>query len=159
MNPPLIDEEHRFRSAKPQLHSCSFVRIPLTMELPKWERTRRVAMSGCSRPPRNAGKRDQLDWICFRLGKSTAAAGKRLIFFWSNLLNLQRRCLVSSRRPRMSALALCEGIAKSPCWSGCSRSRLVAASRGRRGAVACRREKLGTSRLLRASPSFRTNSR
>ncbi|KAJ1292667.1 hypothetical protein BS78_01G007400 [Paspalum vaginatum] len=62
----------------------------------------------------------------------------------------------------MSALPLCDGAAKSPCWSSeCSGSRLAAATRVRRGAVSCRWEKPGTSCLLRAkSPSFfRRNSR
>ncbi|XP_062209490.1 ycf20-like protein isoform X2 [Phragmites australis] len=56
----------------------------------------------------------------------------------------------------MSALAFCEGTAKSPCWSESSGRSLFAASCARGGAVACRR---GTFRLLRASPSFPRNSR
>ncbi|KAL6909578.1 hypothetical protein ACP4OV_001859 [Aristida adscensionis] len=67
--------------------------------------------------------------------------------------------LVGSRRPHMSGLVLCEGNAESPCWSECSRSRPAAASRARRGAVACRREKPGSFCVLRASPSSRRNSR
>ncbi|KAG2544440.1 ycf20-like protein [Panicum virgatum] len=60
----------------------------------------------------------------------------------------------------MSALALCEGAAKSPCWSECSGSRLLfPTSRVRRGAISCRWEKPGTFCLLTASPSLRTNSR
>ncbi|KAF8762379.1 hypothetical protein HU200_009559 [Digitaria exilis] len=59
----------------------------------------------------------------------------------------------------MSALALCEGAAKSPCLSECSGSRIVAASRVRRGAISCRREKPGTFCLLRTSSNFHRNSR
>ncbi|CAN6286142.1 unnamed protein product [Urochloa humidicola] len=55
----------------------------------------------------------------------------------------------------MSALALCEGAAKSTCWSKCSGSRPVPASRARRGAVSCRREKPRTFCLLKASHCFR----
>ncbi|KAG2533790.1 hypothetical protein PVAP13_9NG012800 [Panicum virgatum] len=58
----------------------------------------------------------------------------------------------------MSGLALCEGAAKSPCWSECSGSRLFPASRVRRGAISCRWEKPGTFCLLTASPSLRRNS-
>ncbi|TVU44198.1 hypothetical protein EJB05_03633, partial [Eragrostis curvula] len=63
------------------------------------------------------------------------------------------RCLVSCLRPHMTALAFCEGTAKSPGWLECSRSRPVAAIRAWKGAVACRRQKPGTF-CLRASPSF-----
>ncbi|KAL6638564.1 hypothetical protein ACP70R_023675 [Stipagrostis hirtigluma subsp. patula] len=59
----------------------------------------------------------------------------------------------------MSALALCGGNTKSPCWLECSRSRPGTASSSRKGTVACRREKPGTFCLLWASPSILSNSR
>ncbi|CAL4920168.1 unnamed protein product [Urochloa decumbens] len=59
----------------------------------------------------------------------------------------------------MSALALCEGAAKSTCWPECSGSRAVPAYRARRGAVSCRRQEPGAFCLLRASPCPRRNPR
>ncbi|CAN6280536.1 unnamed protein product [Urochloa humidicola] len=59
----------------------------------------------------------------------------------------------------MSALALCEGAAKSTCWLECFGSRPLLAFGARRGAISCRRDKPGTFCLLRASPCFRRNPR
>ncbi|KAG8061820.1 hypothetical protein GUJ93_ZPchr0003g17949 [Zizania palustris] len=55
----------------------------------------------------------------------------------------------------MSALPLCDGAVKPPC----ARKLAAAASCSRTGTFECHQKKQATFRLLRASPSFRTNSR
>ncbi|KAL5218897.1 hypothetical protein ABZP36_019581 [Zizania latifolia] len=69
----------------------------------------------------------------------------------------QGRCVASSHRPHMSALLLCDGAVKPPCAR--SRKLAAAASCSRTGNFECHQKKQTTFCLLRASPSFRTNSR